>query len=636
VETTILDARELVTRYGPRLILDRVSLSLRAGERVGLVGQNGSGKSTLARLLCGLQEPDGGGVTRRRDLRLAYLEQAPSLDPALSAREAVLSGLADWVEARDRYEAASAALAAGAGEQRALLLDQEQAAAEVERLGGWERGHLAEAMLGHLRVDDPGALVGQLSGGMQRRVALARLLVARPDLALLDEPTNHLDLQAVDWLERYLLEEFRGALLLITHDRYLLNRVATRTLELDHGRLFSYEGQGGAFEAYLQGKAERLEREARAEASRQRLLRSELSWLRRAPRARTGKQKARVQRAQAALGQGPPPKERELRLELDAARTGKAILELRGLGLGTREPPLLRGLDFVLTRGQRVGIFGPNGCGKTTLLRTIAGLLEPAEGRVIPGRNTRPTYLSQAREELDPGATLWEAVAGDRGHVVLDGKPVEVRSYLGRFLFSARDLDRQVGSLSGGERTRVALARLLRLPTNLLLLDEPTNDLDLPTLAALEELLLAFNGTALVVTHDRWFLDRVATGLLVFVGGSRVEQHAGDYSSYRALRSQPRPEKQPARPAAPHKRAPKKRRPLTYAERLELEKLETEVEQADQRVARLEARLADPELYRGPPEEVARISAELDRAREQAAALLDRWEELELKKESSA
>ena len=636
---TILTARGLHKAYGPYAVLEGVDLTIHAEERVGLVGDNGSGKSTLGRILAGWEEPDAGESARRGGARVEYLPQVPQLDPQRTARQEVLAGLAQWTEARQRYEQLSEQLSAAGGPMETLLEAQAYAAADVERLGGWEMSHLAESMLGKLEVADLDARLGTMSGGEQRRVALARVLVAEPDLAVLDEPTNHLDIHTVEWLEQYLLEQFSGALLLITHDRFLLDRVAGRILELDHGALRSYEvRERGAYETFLEAKAERLAHEARVESNRQRFLRQELEWLRRAPKARTGKQKARIHRAEAALDRLPPKKQRKLLLDVDTRRSGKSILELQELGVEQGGHQLVKDLGFVLTRGQRVGIIGPNGCGKTTLLRTITGSHEPSCGRVLLGKNTRATYLSQDRDDLDDELTVMQNVSGDGATVRVgdEGTPLDVHSYLARFLFSPAALRQPVGSLSGGERTRVVLAKLLCHSTNLLILDEPTNDLDVATLSVLEQLLVEFSGTALVVTHDRWFLDRVATALLVFEGDGRVVHHAGNYSTYQGLRAQQQAQSRPPRAARRSSRAKHKKtaptdgpRPLTYGERLELERIVAQVEEADLAVQQLEARLADPELYKERGAEVPGLTAKLKQARAEAARLMARWEELE-------
>jgi len=659
---SIIDAQQLYKSYGPSTVLGGVTVSLGETERVGLVGLNGAGKSTLARILGGLEAPDSGEVAVRRGARVVYLPQVPRLDPGRTAREEVLAGLAEWQAARARYDQASAALSAGDGDLESLVVAQARASAEVERLGGWELAHRAESMLGHLGITRPDARVGTMSGGEQRRVDLARVLVAAPALAILDEPTNHLDVETVEWLERYLLES-RGALLLVTHDRYLLDRAVSRILELDRGVLHSYEtgrraagqdadrggegsegepGPAGSYESYLEAKADRLAQEARAEANRQSLLRRELEWLRRQPKARTTKQKARAQRAEEAIARRPAPAVGAVRLSLESVRTGKSILELQGVGVAIDGRTLVDGLDLTLRKGQRVGVIGPNGCGKTSLLRAILGELPLSAGRVAMGQNTRASYLGQLRDDLDEGISILENVAEGRSHLVVGEHAVEARAYLDRFLFPPDKLRQPVSSLSGGERNRVALARMLRQSANLVLLDEPANDLDIPTITALEEMLIDFEGTAMVVTHDRWFLDRVATAILAFEGEGRVVLYEGSYSTYRSLRAEQ--EAAAAADAAPESReAPaagsvkrERRRPnklasLTYAERLELGAIVGAIEAAEQRVATLEARLADPATYRDGGREVATLDAELRVARAEAARLLERWEELETK-----
>ncbi len=634
----VLVARDLRKGFGNKVVLDGVSLSIQRGERVGLVGANGGGKTTLARLLCGEEVPDDGELSLPRGAKVAYLSQVPRLQLDRSAMDEVLGGLERWRGARDRHVRLSGKLEQGEGDQQDLLAQQAAAAEEVERLGGWQLEHRAESVLGQLNVRDPGALVGEMSGGEQRRVALARVLLSAPDLAVLDEPTNHLDLHTVEWLERYLVERHEGAVLLITHDRMVLDRVAQRTLELDQGELHSYTG---GYAAYLEGKALRLGLEARTEANRQRFLKRELTWLGRAPKARTGKQKARGNRALAAAAAGPPPVRREVKsLNIQSARQGKAILSLQGLGLEMGGRALIKDLNLTLLKGQRVGIIGPNGCGKTTLLRCLMGELRPAAGIVERGKNTQPSYLDQARGELDPATTVLENVSGGKSSVKVGEDWVEIHSYLERFLFRGQDLKQKVSSLSGGERTRVALAKLLLRTANLVLLDEPTNDLDVPTLSALEEMLMEYQGTAMVVTHDRWFLDRVATDIMAFEGDGRVKVYAGNYTTYLRLRgeagtaaaaSEQAAAAEKGRPRKQHKvRQP---RALTYAERLELEGLTEQVEAADERVAGLEERLGDPSVYSGGGGDVPRLMDELNQARAEAGTLMARWEELEEKKE---
>jgi ATP-binding cassette subfamily F protein uup len=633
----ILVAQNLQKSFGNQIVLEDVSISIHTGERVGLVGINGSGKSTLARLLAQVETPDVGSVARRRDARVLYLDQNPTFENNPTAHDAVRSGLGAWDEAMTRYEAASHSLEHGEGDLDTLLTQQAEAGADVERLGGWERGHQVDSILGHLGVEDSTARVDTMSGGERRRVALGRLLIARPDLAILDEPTNHLDVETIDWLERYLVEEHEGALLLITHDRYLLDRVATRTVEMARGKAYFYEG---GYEAYLEAKAERQALEARTESNRQNFLRTELEWLRRQPKARSTKQKARIDRAEEAKSIRAPRADKQAALSIETTRSGKTILELRGLVLGAGDLTLSKPFDLILTAGERVGIVGRNGTGKTTLLKVITGAIAPLAGSVIVGQNTKVAYFDQHRSGLDDSKSIFDNVVGDQPKIEVGGVPIEPRSYLERFLFDPHKQRQQVGSLSGGERARVALARMLRQSANLVLFDEPTNDLDVAMLGSLEQMLIEFGGTALVVTHDRWFLDRVATAIVAFEGEGRVVRYSGNHDTYRRLRAeaeerenQARKQAPPPTPSSPPKAIERGRvARLTQAESQELAGIVEAIDHADTRVSQLEARLADPGLYATGGDEVKNLTTDLAAARAEAARLMSRWEELEARR----
>jgi len=650
----VLTGKGIRRVHGDRVVLDGVDVGLDDGERVGLVGVNGAGKSTLARILAGAEAPDAGQVVPRGDATVAYLPQEPVFAEDRPARDVVIGALGAWTDAVRRHEEATDALARaadrgvgdGADAMDALVRDQERAAAAVERLGGWERTHEVDAVLARLGVHDPRVPVSRLSGGERRRVDLARVLVARPDLAILDEPTNHLDAETVEWLETYLADELPGALLLVTHDRYVLDRVAERTLEIDQGRVYAYPG---GFRDYLEAKAARLAQEARAEANRQQFLKGELAWLRRQPKARTGKQKARVQRAEAALAETSTRRRTVGELEVLGVDSGKTILELRGVGLDVGGRPLVRALDLHLVEGERVGIVGPNGAGKTTLLRAMTGARPPDAGQVVRGKRTRFTVLEQTRSGLDPEATVLEAVGQGRQEVIVAGRTIDLHGWLERFLLSGPRAREQVGHLSGGERARVALARALLEPANVLLLDEPTNDLDVDTLAAVETMILESGMTTVVVTHDRYFLDRVATRILFLEGDGEVGIYAGGWSDAvvqrAARRKAARAETQAARARDRPRSAPAlerdagsaatSRRGLTYGERLELAELPARIEAAEADVAALEGRLADPATYTDAQgDEVADLVAQTERARDALAALFERWEALEERNDS--
>ena len=627
----ILVAEGLSKAYGETRLLDAVDLSVHPGDRIGLVGSNGSGKSTLARILVGEEQPDEGRVARRREANIRYLPQEPKLPAGRNAREVVLEGLGAWAEAFERHEELSRLIAAQEPGWEAHSESQAAAAQEVERLGGWENSHRVDVLLQQLGLREIDRDVDEMSGGERRRVALARLLVEEPTLAILDEPTNHLDADTIEWLETYLREQYRGALILITHDRYVLDRVVNRTLEIDQGRVYSYEG---GWHAYLEAKADRLAHADRAEANRQNLLRTELEWLRRSPKARTSKSKARVDRVEALRDAAGPKAEQVARFAAQTQRLGGTVIEAHGLGVRLGAIELVDSLDLVLSRGDRLGIVGPNGAGKTSLLRVLLGELEPARGSVVIGANTKFAYFDQGRSGLNEDESIQQNVAPDRPQVMFQGRSIDIRSYLKRFLFAPHRTRDKVSSLSGGERARVALAKLLLAPANVLVLDEPTNDLDVSTLAALEEMLVESNSTALIVSHDRYFLDRVATKILAFEGAGRVVAYAGNYSDYRDQRSARQTDRKRSADKSPPK--PKggsaaKVQKLSYEEKQELRQLVGDIERAEEQVAEVEALLNDPALYADRAEEVPAIVARQGDLQVEIDRMMTRWMELESK-----
>ncbi len=632
----VVTGKKLHKAYGAHVVIDSPDVTVRSGERVGVVGKNGAGKSTLARILAGVEVADSGDLILRREASVLYLDQVPRFDGDPTAEQAVAAALPAWSDAGERHAEASRALTEGKGDASSWLQAQAKAAEDVERLGGFDQGHRVGAMLGHLGVLSPTQRVASMSGGEQRRVALARILIARPDLAILDEPTNHLDAETIEWLEGYLLQEYRGAVLLITHDRYLLDRVAQRTWEVADGVVHSYDG---GYELFLERKAEREAHAARTEQNRQNFVRQELSWLRRQPKARTTKQKARVERAERALSTDGPKADLGVNFELSVARAGKTILELHDLEVGIAGKRLVQDLTLYLTQGDRLGIVGKNGSGKTTLLRTLLGELAPTSGRVVLGKNTRIAYFDQLRSGLDPDKSVFENVVGDMSRIEVAGEVVEPRSYLERFGFKGADQRKQVAALSGGERARVAMARMLRQSANLVVMDEPTNDLDVSTLAALEGLLVEMNVTALVVTHDRWFLDRVATDILAFEGEAKVVRYPGNYSSFRKLKAdaalraarEATTEKSAATPSV---RAPKTRpKKLSFGEKQELAALPDEIAALEAKVAALDEQLADPSTYADGSVDVAALGRTLETLRAEVDQRTERWLELEQRKD---
>jgi ABC transport system ATP-binding/permease protein len=636
---SLLSAHGIEKSYGVHRVLGGVSVTIAPGERIGLVGNNGSGKSTLARVIGKLEPPDVGTVMQQRGSRVGYLPQVPVLNESLTALEAALEGLDRWRAARREHEELSLELSGSPPEKKRLELLERQAAAsaEIERLGGWDQEHRANAILQRLNLTDVHALVSTLSGGERRRVALAALLLSEPDVLILDEPTNHLDTDSIDWLETYLEDSFQGALLVITHDRYFLDRVVRRTWEIDAGAVAVYEG---GWEAYLSAKAERQALDERTESNRQNFLRTELEWLRRQPKARGTKQKARISRAESAIENAPRGARQALSLEASSRRQGSEVVVFEQVSFRYGQRPVIERLDLIVTPGQRLGVIGPNGAGKTTLLGLITGELAANAGQVRLGKNTRIGYFAQTRTDLDDAATIAENVAGLRQTLSVGGRDMTVYSYLDRFGFRGEEIRKKVGVLSGGERARVALAKLLIMPANLLLLDEPTNDLDITTMGALEQMLTEFAGSVLVVSHDRYFLDRVATSLLVFEGAGTVTQYVGDYGNYSRLRRE-RAElekaalQEPVRATPPAAPSPAKRSPkLSYKEERELEGIEPAIEAAEAALKRIEAELADPELYRRDAARAAQLASELAAAQARVQALMDRWQELESKREA--
>ena len=626
--------------FNDRQLFSDVSFELGEGERVGLVGRNGAGKSSLLRILAGVDPPDEGALTVKRGVRVGFLEQEPHLDPAAPAREIVRGGIAGREETLADIARVHAALETAEGEAMERQLARLEALErDLEARGGHDVEHRIEATLDALDVIDPGALCGTMSGGESRRVALARLLVARPDGLLLDEPTNRLDAFVTDWLEDWFLET-RAPLVLVTHDRYLLERVVDRIVEVDAGTTFEYEG---GYSDFLEARALRLEAEAKAEAGRLALLRRETAWIRRGPPARTTKSKARIQRYDNLVAAAPEVAPEDLDVLIPPGpRLGARVVELEGVSKRYGDRTLFADLDLELEPGMRLGVIGPNGAGKSTLMRVISGELEPDSGTRSAGETVRFMGIDQGRTALDLEQSVATNVAGKQDIVRVGRTDVRVESFLAKFGFDARMRQNPVKTLSGGERARVMLAKLLLEGGNLVLLDEPTNDLDLSTLRALEEALMVFPGAAVVVTHDRWFLDRVATHVLYLDGRGGAQLHHGDVSALIARIAAEREETRlaetrekrrgaaaaaAAAEAAPE--APKKRRLSPWEER-ELAELEEAIASDEARIEEIDARLGSPELYApgADPKEPARLQADREAAQTALDARYERWTEL--------
>jgi ATP-binding cassette subfamily F protein uup len=623
--------------YGDRKLLDGITFLVGEGERVGLVGPNGCGKSTLLRLLAGDEPPDEGKRIVRRGLRVGYLPQEPWIDPELSIRAAARLGLAGRDEVLERLDKVHAELAQPGlqddGIER-LLREQARLEDQLQALGGHDIEHRVDTVLHGVGLIDPDARCGVLSGGERRRVALARLLIDRPDLLLLDEPTNHLDAETIDWLEDLLLES-TIPLVLVTHDRYFLDRVVTRIVEVDRGTLHGYDG---AYREYVEQRAARLEREARAESTRLNLLRRETAWIRRGAPARTTKARARIDRYEALVDAAPESADRELAFEIPCGqRLGEKVISAVGLGKSFGDRPILQGLDLELGKSDRLGIVGPNGAGKSTLIRLLMGELAPDTGTVDVGPTVAFSYIDQKREGLSLDRTVLEEVGRGNDHIVVAGRTFRIESFLDAMLFPRGKSRTRVGDLSGGERSRVQLAKLLATAGNVLILDEPTNDLDLTTLQVLEEAVMAFAGAVIVVSHDRWFLDRIATRVVHLDGAGQHRVWNGELSfllermaAERRAAEAPK-EARRAEPSAKAAKPPEVARPkrLSNWEERELEALPEKIEAAEGELTAVDAKLADPSIYAGDSSRAQALTAERAALQEKVDALLSRWEELE-------
>ncbi len=558
----LLTAHGIAKAFGMTVLLDGAELHLVHGERVGLVGLNGSGKSTLLRILAGQDTADDGSFAWRRDIRVTYLSQRPDLREDDTLIDVAMAGARRNPTGWDPHE------------------QEAQSRRQLSEMG----------------VTTPELSVGEASGGNRRRAAVAAALLEEPDLLLLDEPTNHLDVATVERLEKQLCA-FPGAIVLITHDRYFLNVVVDRILEMRQAKLWSWPG---TFEDYLAGRVAQEDLEARNEHGRKRRLATELDWLRRSPKARTTKQKARIQRAEALMTSGYEAN-RTVKLEVQqGVRLGKKILDAKGLDVGfVGHKPLVKGLDLSMTRGVRIGVVGDNGVGKTTLLRTLIGQHDPRGGSLQLGINTTALYIDQERSGLDPKATVRESGSPSGGDWVMVGdNKVHIASWLERFLFRHDDLRQKVSTLSGGQRFRLLLARRLQQPMNLLVLDEPTNDLDFETLRVLEEALIDYAGCLVIVSHDRCFMDRVCTHVLELEGAGSWQLHTGNWSEWQARKVAQRREQAAAEKKARAAKAPVKSRlskpKLSWKEQKRLEVIESEIERAEEDVAAAEAALDDP------------------------------------------
>ncbi len=518
--------------YPPdQVVLKDIWLSFLPGAKIGVLGLNGAGKSTILKIMAGIEKNFLGEAFRAEGTTVGYLQQEPQLDPSKTVLGNVEEGVAATKALLARYDDINAKLGEDMSpeEMDKILEEQGRLQDAIDAAGAWELDSRLELAMDALRLPPPDAEVTTLSGGERRRVALCRLLLQSPDLLLLDEPTNHLDAESVAWLEHF-LQAYAGTVVAVTHDRYFLDNAAGWILELDRGAGIPWEGN---YSSWLEQKEKRLELEERQEARRQRTLQRELDWIRLSPRARQAKGKARLNAYEAMLAE--EGQQRIDRSEIyipPGPRLGDIVVEARGVRKGYGDLVLMDGMDFTLPRGGIVGVIGPNGAGKTTLFRMITGQEQPDAGTLRIGDTVQVGYVDQSRDALDANKSVWEEISGGLDEVKLGKREVASRAYVSWFNFKGRDQQRKVGVLSGGERNRVHLAKLLKKGCNLLLLDEPTNDLDVDTLRALEDAILAFAGCVVVISHDRWFLDRIATHILAFEGDSKVVWFEGNYQDY--------------------------------------------------------------------------------------------------------
>ncbi len=625
-EPVLWAAEELSLAIGRQTLYDNAEFFINAGERVGLIGRNGSGKSTLLRLITGEELPGSGNLTRARNLRVAVLPQDFEIDNGRSIADNVRDGLAWFLELQKKFETVSVNSPEHAEIDHLLMLHD-----------GWNLDTKVEQVLAKLGLSAPRRPCDKLSGGEKRRVALARAIISEPDLLLLDEPTNHLDVAAVEWIEKF-LAEYRGSCLFVTHDRYFLDRIATRIVELSHGKLYSYQG---SYSDFLAAKAERELNEDILDAKRRSFLRREVEWVRRSPKARLKRNLGRMKRYDEIAAQSGPVRDSDMELLIPTAyRLGNKTVDLKGVEQKFGDRVIIDHLDFEFEPRSRIGIVGPNGAGKSTLLKIITQQMQPTKGEVSIASTVEFNYIDQSRVALDPEKSVADEISEGVETIQLGAEKISVWGYLKRFLFEDERINTKVKYLSGGEKARLTLAKILKQGGNFLILDEPTNDLDLSSLRLLEEALATYLGCVIVVSHDRYFLNRVCTGILAFEAGGKVVYNPGDYDYYLEKRREREAAAlaaaEPARPAKPQSSAPppapKERRKLSYKEQRELDGMEEAIAAAEEKVSEIETCFSDPDFFAKYGSRAAELQRQLDDAKAECARLYERWDELESKR----
>ena len=617
---TLLDAADIQVRFNDNEVLKSASLTICDGDHLGMVGRNGCGKSTFLKILAGLTQQDAGEITRRTGLVTGYLPQEMEGAAEATVMDTIRDGAAHAMQLLAEYET----LAADSSRQSDL--EQQIAAADA-----WNIDSRIKTAMTHLNAPEPERLMGTLSGGEKRRVALCRAIISNPDLLILDEPTNHLDTDSIEWMAEF-LKKYRGAFLVTTHDRYFLDEICNHIVELQAGRFYLHKGN---YSDYLESKLARMENEQALELKRKRFLRRELDWIRRGPKARTTKAKFRVDKFHGIKNTQGPDKDLEMELIIPPPdQLANRVVDLINLELELGGQKLINRFEFNFEAGMRIGICGRNGLGKTSLLRIVLGQLKPTGGSRKVGVLTEFNYVDQERIQLNPEKTLLEEVAEGSDMIDFGNGRLAIRAYLQRFGFNPKRINMKVKSLSGGEKSRLLLARILKHGGNFLILDEPTNDLDLATLRLLEEALLAFSGCVLVVSHDRYFLNRVCTGIIAFEGDGQVVYNEGDYEYYREklaerkerLAKREEPAKAKAKPVTANTAKPRK---LTWKEKKELEGMEEAILGAEEEVSRIEGLFADPEFHSKHGNKTSELTLKMEQAKNKSAELYTRWEELE-------
>ena len=621
ITPVILTALELEVHFGEQTVLDKASLSIHEYDRIGLVGRNGAGKSTFLKIISGMLFPDSGEIAKRKNLVTGFLSQEFSLDETKNVYENILAGAEKEVNLIREYE------------QTPFDSPNKHYLEEtILQMDSWNLEKRIKILAQSLNAPDTFREISSLSGGEKRRVALCRALISGPGLLILDEPTNHLDTGSIEWLEDF-LAGYKGTCIFVTHDRYFLDRIANRIVELSNGTFFSHEGN---YTDYLINKTERQTIKEIEERKRQRFLKRELEWVRTGPRARRTKAKSRLDNFNEISKQ----QNNEVELDVDliippSERLGKKVVELKNAGIKLGDKTLFEGFTFNFEAGKKIGVVGNNGVGKTTLLKIILGEISPTIGKIEIGETTDFNYVDQAKLLLNNEDSVIKAI-GEGNEVIKFGKQqISVWTYLRRFLFSDERINTQVGKLSGGEKSRLTLAKILARGGNFLMLDEPTNDLDLPTLRILEEALISFEGCVMVISHDRYFLNRICTGILALEGNNEIYYSEGDYDYYIEKKKKRLQMNEISKPKGKKEdtRTKSKQKKLSYKDALELEQIEEKIIEAESEVERIEKIFTSPDYYLKYSELTNELNLQLEEAKEKVKKLYERWEELERKKD---